>query len=71
MSQVTIYAPGVPVEVFNSDPPVDQTELVANLNALIAEQNGQIIILTAERDTAQNNVITLQNKIDAAKAALM
>ena len=71
MAQVTIYKePGMTVEIFDSAPPVDQTELVASLNALITELNGQIITLTSQLNSALESAASLQMKIDTAKAAL-
>jgi len=70
-ADLTIFKkPGVVVQVIDGDPPVDQTALVASLNALVADQNGQIQTLTVERDAALALAGARQSKIDVAKAAL-
>lgn len=57
MADVTIYKPAsVTVSVIDGDPPVDQSALVAQLTAQLAD-------MTSQRDA-------LAAKITAAKAAL-
>lgn len=63
MAQITIYHDSdVTVNVVEGIPPADQSALIAQLQADLA-------VMTAERDALQSQVITLQGKIDAAKAA--
>ena len=64
MADVTIYKPAaVTVAVVDGDPPVDQSVLVASLQA-------QVATLTAQVSTLTTANTALQAKITAAQAAL-
>lgn len=64
MAQITVYKPAdITLEVIDGDPPVDQTALVASLQASVAS-------LQADNALLVSQVAVLSAKIDAAKQAL-
>ncbi len=53
MAQVTIYDPNGLCQIINGEPPVDQSALVAQLQAANAQLAQDLATRTAERDALQ------------------
>lgn len=74
MADITIYKPAaMTVQVFDGDPPVDQTALVAQLQSDLATMTADRDAQKARADKAESDLATLKATVnthaDALKAA--